>query len=69
VTASPCFAHRLIGRLLASAQVVAEHPEYHATYCPGTVQEDLKGELVVVFYDNTAVRLKGTHAICFPEPR
>jgi len=48
-------------------RVLCEHPRYVNSFCPGTVQEDSRGRLVVVFYDNNAVLLEGARAFRLPD--
>ena len=51
----------------AGAKVLAEHPMFQNSFCPGEVQADKDGELAVVFYDNTGVHLCDVTAYQLPD--
>lgn len=47
--------------------VLAEHPAYECSFCPGRVhRQPSDGELLVVFYDHTAARLDDVMAYRLP---
>lgn len=48
-------------------QVLCEHPKYARALVPATVQRSVHGQLVAVFYDNTAVDLKDAAAYRLPD--
>ncbi|EGD76350.1 hypothetical protein PTSG_11678 [Salpingoeca rosetta] len=51
----------------AGAKVLAEHPLFDESFCPGEVQVDKDGDLAVVFYDNTGIPLCDVTAYTLPD--